>query len=286
MTPRRWFDAAWPELGDLAGASEVGLVPVGAVEQHGPHLPTGTDTIIATALCEAVSERCGAPVLPAIAVGCSYGHSTNLPGNLSLSPELLAAVVRQYAEWAAASGLTRLLFVNAHFGNAASLAIATDHLRMFRPDLQVGAVNWWTLDPTVAAESVADGEDLHANRTETAVMLALAPELVHTERLATSDDPDRTDGLVFRYTVPSLSTNGVTGRPSEATAELGRKLVELTVTALVDLVERGRVEEPPLGPAPVPVLSVPGPDASAPGAPPALPPTTPTPTPTPTPTHT
>lgn len=260
MKARKWFDLAWPELADLAtpadapGPHEVGLVPVGAVEQHGPHLPTGTDTIIATALCDLVSERCGALVLPAISVGCSYGHHVNLPGNLSLSPEQLATVARQYAEWAATSGLTRLIFVNAHFGNAAALNVATDHLRMFRPDLRTAVANWWTLDPTVAAESTSDGDDLHANRTETATMMHLAPELVHLDRLADADDPDRTEGLVFRYTVPSLSTNGVTGRPSEATSELGAKLVGLTVDALVDLVERGRVEQPPLGPATVPSL--------------------------------
>ena len=91
MTLRRWEHQTWPELADIAGAGEgeVGLVPVGATEQHGPHLPTGTDTIIATALCEATSERTGAPVLPAIPVACSYGHGTELPGTLSLSPELL-----------------------------------------------------------------------------------------------------------------------------------------------------------------------------------------------------
>src|SRR5689334_22306611 len=229
MAARSWFESAWPDLVDLAGGDEVGLVPVGAVEQHGPHLPTGTDTIVATALCERVSDRTGAPVLPAIPVGCSYGHSTNLPGNLSLTPEQLAMSVRQYAECAPTAGLTRILFVNAHFGNAAALAVGTDHLRLFRPDLQVNHVNWWTLDPTVAEESVLDGDELHANRSETAVMLELAPELVHLDRMADADDPDRTDGLVFRYTVPALSTNGVTGRPSEATPELGRKLVDLTV---------------------------------------------------------
>jgi len=236
---------------------EVGLVPVGATEQHGPHLPTATDTIIATGICEAASARTGAPVLPAIPVGASYGHGTVMPGTLSLTPELLAALARQWAEWAATSGLCRLVFVNAHFGNAASLGIATDHLRLFRPDLRVAAVDWWTLDPTVAAESVLDGDDLHANRSETSVMLVLAPELVHVDRLRDSDDPDRTADLVFRYTAPALSTNGVTGRPSEATVELGRRLLALTVTAISARVERGRTEKPPLGQAPIPHLPLP-----------------------------
>lgn len=249
----RWADEAWPDLTGFT-ARDVGLVPVGAVEQHGPHLPTATDTIIATELCERASSRTGAPVLPAISVGASYGHGTVLPGTLSLSPELLAALVRQWAEWAAASNLVRLIFVNAHFGNAASLAIATDHLRLYRPDLRVAAVNWWTLDPVVASESVVDGDDLHANRSETSVMLALAPDLVRRDRMVDADDPDRTADLVFRYTAPALSTNGVTGRPSEATVDLGEKLVTLTVDALVALIERARAEDPPLGPAPMPKL--------------------------------
>jgi creatinine amidohydrolase len=242
----RWEDAAWPDLRGVAG--DVGLVPVGATEQHGPHLPTGTDTIIASSLCARASSACGAPVLPAIGVGCSYGHGTQLPGTLSLTPELLALLARQYSEWAVHSGLTRLLFVNAHFGNAAALNVATDHLRLHRPDVRVGVMDWWTLDPAIVSEMTVDGNDVHANRAETSVMLAVAPELVRLDRLADADDPDRTDGLVFRYAAPVLSTNGVTGRPSEATPELGHKLVDLAVAALAAAVERGRVEEPPLSP--------------------------------------
>lgn len=257
----RWADAAWPELQGLGarpgGGHDVGLVPVGAVEQHGPHLPTGTDTLVATAVCEAAAARCGALVLPAISVGCSYGHGTVLPGTLSLSPELLAMVVRQYAEWAALSGLRRLLLVNAHFGNAAALGTATDHLRLFRPDLRIGSVDWWSADRDVLAEVTSDGDDIHANRAETSLVLAVAPELVHLDRLADSDDPDRTGDLVFRYTAPALSTNGVTGRPSEASAELGRTLLDRVAEAIAERVERGRFEEPPLGQAPVPHLHAP-----------------------------
>jgi creatinine amidohydrolase len=194
-------------------------------------------------------------VLPAIPVACSYGHGTELPGTLSLSPELLAAVARQYAEWAATSGLSRLLFVNSHFGNSAALGIATDHLRLYRPDLRVGWVDWWSATPALAAEATADGDDVHAHRAETALMLAVAPDLVHLERIPTADDPDRTGDLVFRYTAPALSTNGVTDRPSEATVELGRRLLDHAVDAIAGLVERGRTEEPPLGQAPFPRLS-------------------------------
>lgn len=252
--PRGWADLPSPELSfaDRLDGQEVGLVPVGATEQHGPHLPTGTDTLIATTVCEETAARTGAVVLPAVPVGVSYGHGTVLPGTLSLSPHVFDLVVRQYAEWAAVSGLRRLLFVNAHFGNSAALATATDHLRLFRPDLRVGVADWWTLDPRVTETVLEDGPDIHANRAETSVVLAVRPDLVRTADLETADDPDRTHDLVFRYTAPALSANGVTGRPSGADAGLGRELLDRTVDALAGRVERGRREQPPLRVAPYP----------------------------------
>jgi len=247
-----WEQLTWPEIEDLVQRRprEVALLPVGATEQHGPHLPTGTDTIIATGLCHAVSQVTGAPVLPALSIGCSYGHGTVLPGTLSLRPEGLADVVRQTVEWAGASGIKRVLAVNGHFGNQASLSIAGDHLRREQPDLRFGTLNWWTLTPAVTAETLADGQDVHANRAETSLMLALAPDLVRLNQLVLSDDPDRTEGLVFRYTAPSLSRNGVTGTPSQATPELGRWLLKEVVDTMAACVERGRTEEPPLADRP------------------------------------
>jgi len=248
MPALRWSDLAWPELGAQfePSSTEVGLLPVGATEQHGPHLPTGTDTILATAIAEGVSTRTGAAVLPAIPYGCSYGHGDQFPGTISLTPEELASLVRQVLEWAGRSGLRRVLVVNAHFGNTASLMVATDHLRFHRPDLRAGVVSWWTADPVVTEATTADGQDIHANRAETSLMLAVRPELVRVERALAADDPDRTPGLVFRYTATSLSTNGVTGCPSQATAEQGRFLLDRVVSAIAGLVAKGRAEEPPL----------------------------------------
>jgi creatinine amidohydrolase len=247
----RWGDLAWPDVSPASRGvlgNDVALVPVGATEQHGPHLPTGTDTFVAVALCERASAATGALVLPAVSVGASFGHGTDYPGTLSFSPELLASILREYAAWAALSGIRRLLFVNAHGGNQAAVEVALDHLRFARPDLRAGAFHWWMSDPRVLAELVADGSDIHANRGETSVMLALAPELVHLDRMLHADDADRTDELVFRYTASSLSRNGVTGRPSEATAEMGETIIGWAVDTLVDRIGRGRIEEPPFPP--------------------------------------
>jgi len=256
-TPVRWGDLAWPDFGPdgrvaPAAGHPVGLVPVGATEQHGPHLPTSSDTLVAVAVCEGASALTGAPVLPPVAVGASFGHGARLPGTLSLPPETLADLLVHHADWAARSGIRRLLFVNAHAGNRAAIAMAVDHLRWERPDLRAGSFDWFEADDEVLAELTADGSDIHANRGETSVLLAVAPELVRLDRLADADDADRTGPLVFRYTADVLSTNGVTGRPSQASAELGRRLLERSVRALADLVERGRTEEPPLADQPPP----------------------------------
>lgn len=251
-----WSDTASPDLAEAIARTdrgqEVGLVPVGAIEQHGPHLPAGTDTIVASALCEAAGRVTDSLVLPAISLGVSYGHGTVLAGTISLTPDLFVATVHQYVRWASVTGLRRLLFVNAHLGNAASLAVATDSVRLQAPQLRVGTMDWWTADPAVLAEVTADGADIHANRAETAIMMAIAPQLVHSQRALAADDPDRSNGLTFRYTAPALSRNGVTGRPSEASAELGAELQRRVVAAIAERIERGRVEEPPLGLAPAP----------------------------------
>jgi creatinine amidohydrolase len=162
------------------------------------------------------------------------------------------ATVHQYVRWASVTGLRRLLFVNANLGNSASLSVATDSVRLLAPQLRVGTIDWWTADPAVLAEITADGADIHANRAETAMMMAIAPQLVHPQRASGADDPDRTAGLTFRYTAPALSRNGVTGRPSEASADLGAELQRRVVSAIAGRIERGRVEEPPLGIAAAP----------------------------------
>lgn len=118
-------------------------------------------------------------------------------------------------------------------------------MRNRRSVLRVGAVDWWRVTPDVQAVVEADAADWHANRAETALMLALAPSLVDRAAAAGADDPDRSAGLVLKYTVEELTANGVTGRPSAATVEEGRALLDQVVAGLVTLVRRAAAEGPP-----------------------------------------
>ena len=245
----RWAELTGPALRALFADDPacVALIPVGATEQHGPHLPVGTDTIVATAISDAAAAPGGAMVLPPVPVGASWWHGTELGGTLALAGERVAELVVEHVRWAAHTGVRRVLFVNGHVGNSAPLWLACDRLRLERPDLRVGVLEWWRLTPAITAEVTVDAEDWHAHRAETALMLAIAPELVDLTAAKGADDPDRTAGLVFRYAVGQVSRAGVTGRPSEATVELGERLWADVVAAAREVVARARVERPPFG---------------------------------------
>lgn len=246
--PLRWEELPSPAISQLLADDPdvVGLIPVGATEQHGPHLPTGTDTIIATALADALSRRAGAVVLPALPIGASRWHGTGWAGTLALAGEEVSHLAAEAAVWAHGSGLRRLLFVNGHVGNAAPLRLACDRLRSEHAELRVGILEWWALSATIAAEATADAEDWHANRAETSVMLALRPDLVDAAAAKATDDEDRATGRVFSYSGAHSTTNGVTGRPSEASSELGERLWADILAEAGALVERARAEQPPL----------------------------------------
>jgi creatinine amidohydrolase len=251
MKPVLLEHLAWPEIADLR--DRIGgllLLPLGATEQHGPHLPVAMDTLLAEAVCHAASARTGVPVMSALRYTVSQGHTPKWPGTFSLRHETFIAALRELAVWAVAGGWKRLLFVNAHFGNDAPARVAVDQLRLSHLGrLQVGLLHVFQLDGGIWAEYTRDAADLHANAAETSLMLHLHPELVHLERLAESDDPDRTGGTVFSYPVAQTSLNGVTGHPSGASAEQGRLLFEKMTDALCEKLGRAMTEEPPLDPS-------------------------------------
>lgn len=243
----RWETLTWSEIPDvLARCGRSAILPVGATEQHGPHLGTGVDFVIAEALCAAVSEKTGVPMLPVLPYGCSLGHSRRWPGTLALQPTTLIQVVKELGDWAYHSGIRRLFIVNAHVTNAAPLRCALEMLRAEHDDLMVAVINTATISERVRQFHFADAADWHANDAETSIMLHLAPEGVRPDKFAEADDPDRTCGCVFAHPVNRTSLNGVTGTPSQATVEKGQHWFDWLVDDLAALIRKGTTEMPPL----------------------------------------
>ena len=245
-----WAELTWEEISRLpAQGCDAAILPVGATEQHGPHLGTGMDSSLAEKLCSAVGAQANVPVLPLLPYGCSLGHSRRWPGTLALSPQTLIALVSEIGDWVHAAGFRRFFIVNSHLTNAAPLRCALEVLRSRYDDFMVAVISTATLSPRVARAFSADAADWHANAAETSLMLALAPELVRRKRIKQADDPDRTRGLVFAHPVNRTSTNGVTGYPSRATVAQGRILFQWMIADLARLVRRGLRERPPLAPS-------------------------------------
>lgn len=242
-----WSQLTWTELpARLAAVNGAAMLPVGATEQHGPHMGCGMDAVLADTLCRAVAAKTGVPMLPTLPYGCSLGHSRRWPGTLAVQPITLIELVKQIGDWAYHSGVRRLFMVNSHVTNAAPLRCALEMLRAEHDDLMVALINSATLSARVRKVHFADGDDWHANDAETSLMLALAPEMVRPDLLARADDPDRTDGLVFSHPVNRTSRNGVTGTPSAASADKGSEWFQWMVDDLSELIQQGMHEQPPL----------------------------------------
>ncbi|MZI93615.1 creatininase family protein [Vibrio sp. CAIM 722] len=242
-----WAELSWEEIPNvLKAVNGAALLPIGATEQHGPHLACGVDTVVAQTVCDAVSTRTHVPVLPAMPYGCSLGHSSKWPGTISLDPVMLIQLVKQIGDWAYKSGVRRLFLVNGHVTNEAPLRCALEMLRAQYSDLMVNLTCTGKMSPRVDQFHHADAIDWHANDAETSLMMAVAPEQIRSHDFVRADDPDRTQDLVFAHPVNHTSLNGVTGFPSQASLDKGKQGFAWMVEDLTAIVEHGINECAPL----------------------------------------
>ncbi len=244
-----WGQYTWDELPhQLEKVEGAAILPVGAVEQHGPQLGLGTDYWIADRVCSEVSQVTGVPMLPCLPYGCSLGHSDKWPGTIAIPPKVLIDFVFHIGEWAHKSGVHRLFIVNAHVTNHAPLRCALEMLRSSYSDLMVALINTPEVSQRVRDVFFEDAQDWHANAAETALFLKHEPTWVRPDKLHQADDPDRTSDCVFSHPVNHTSSNGVTGTPSKATEEMGEQLLKWMIEDLVQIITRGIQETIPLKP--------------------------------------
>ncbi len=218
-------DTSWPEVGRPASGGRVLVVPVGATEQHGPQLPLTTDTEIAVAVAEAAARRDPRLVVaPALAYGSSGEHE-GFPGTLSIGQEATEAVLVELGRSAARS-FAHTVLACTHGGNAGPLARALGRLAA-----EGHAVAGW---------SPCWGGDLHAGRTETSLMLAIAPDRVRPGPWEPGglQAPGELLPILRARGVRAVSPNGVLGDPRDADPAEGIRLLDAAVTDLVAFVAR------------------------------------------------
>ena len=233
----------------MAPREKIAILPLGATEQHGPHLPPETDWIIAESIAERARARAGGElnleVLPVEKVGYSIEHSHD-PRTRSLGFEEAAERWISIGEGLSESGTRKLVLLNAHGGNSPLMTIVTTELRARRGMLAV-ATSWTRFG--YPPDLVSDEEralGIHGGFIETSVMLALRPDLVKME--AARDFPSgqarfqrtfkhlRAYGPhAFGWMMRDLSPEGAVGNAAAATPEAGEKILERAVTGFLEL---------------------------------------------------
>ncbi len=232
MLPSRYFwDLTQPEIAAQFARNPLVILPAGSVEQHGPHLPTGTDTFTANVIGHAVAERMNGLVLPGTALGVTPMHMP-FEGTITLTPDTYMRVMTETCASTAQHGAKYLLILNWHEGNIPSIAIAAEDLH------RKHGMTVLTVQACYVAADLFGHECnglTHGGEIEALAVLAYRPELVHLDRIDYSSDQQHGSHMdKLRRTrsyqpvltdIRSIAATGWYGTPQAATAERGRAML-------------------------------------------------------------
>jgi len=240
-------ELSWVDVVTRSTAMPLVILPVGAVEQHGPHLPLLVDSIAVEALAVEASRNTGVVVAPTVLYSSSQGHGSRYPGTLALSPRTAQSILEELGRGLASAGFRKVFLLNGHLGNTGVLWNAVDELvAALSPEVSVSGRSWWDLSPGLWDEVTSDvptaRSEFHANWAETALMLHLRPDLVRMDRAVDQDEHP----WEFAYDMGRKSPSGSIGRGvTRATAEDGRRLFDHAAQVLSAVLTQMLAEQPP-----------------------------------------
>jgi creatinine amidohydrolase len=251
VPPCDWTDLHWPAIGRDAAAGWIAVLPLAATEQHGPHLPVGTDVLIADAylarLRELIPTNLPVVLLPTQPVGISTEH-IDFPGTLTLPTDIALKSWMAIGESVARAGIRKLVIITSHGGNSAAMTLVAQDLRAFHKMLVV-TTSWSRFG---GPEGLFDADELrhgiHGGAVETSIMLATHPALVHADRLATFASSASDMETTYRHLstqrpaplawqAQDLNPNGAVGDATAASAEKGEALLSHGARAFCELLE-------------------------------------------------
>ncbi|HVX03265.1 MAG TPA: creatininase family protein [Nitrososphaera sp.] len=205
------------------------IIPIGSLEQHGPHLPVSTDTLIAEHVSRLVAQKVDALVLPALAYGVSFEHDPMF--HVSLRNSTLSAMVCDMCASLAGHGISDIVIINGHHGNIGALQyIAQDLGGRIPSGTSINVLHYW--------HQMKERELGHAGEVETSLMLAIAPELVRMDRAKAGIKKPTKSKAAYASIANSpgsfvkITGNGVWGDPKNASAETGHRLLEEIIAGL------------------------------------------------------
>jgi creatinine amidohydrolase len=256
MTEVQWNRLSAPALRERADRGAVVLIPVGATEQHGPHLPTGVDMFLATETslrASAILEEAGQPVVcaPGVPWGLSE-HHVAFGGTLTLPLTTYYLLLKDLCASVNRAGFQRIVIVNGHGGNISALNAIIDQLAVDLPGADVSVATYVAIAPARVGEILeTQGGIMHACEGETSMMLAAFPQLVAEPLLPQAVGPAsglRSDAVpLYRWrSFRDVTENGVSGDARSATADKGEELLNMFAETLAQQI---LITEPHSGPA-------------------------------------
>jgi creatinine amidohydrolase len=224
------------------------VLPVGSLEQHGPHLPLGTDVVIPLIIATRVAERLKAMVLPPIAYGYksqpTSGGGQMFPGTTSLEGDTLVHLALDILRETYRHGGRRFLIIIGHYENTAFVGEAVDVFLRDSPEAKVVILAWWDLISPKLVEELWAGvgfpgwDTEHASIAETSLMLYLAPELVRADKILDDQAARKPNYQIFPPPKDIIPRSGVLYKATFASREKGEKLAREAVDAIVEIALR------------------------------------------------
>jgi creatinine amidohydrolase len=249
LPPRDWTDIRWPEVAAAGAARWIAVLPLAATEQHGPHLPVGTDVMIAQAYLARVRELLSANIpvtfLPLQPVGISTEH-IDYPGTLTLPTEAALQAWMALGESVARAGIKKLVMVTSHGGNSAAMTMVAQDLRA-RYGLLAVATGWFRFgepEGLFSAEELRHG--IHGGAVETSIMLARYTQHVRSDEIADFRPASIAMEKDYRWLsahrpapfawqAQDLHPSGAAGDATAASAEKGERLLDHGARAFCEL---------------------------------------------------
>lgn len=237
-------EISWAKFDEIRKNIDTVIIPSGAVEGYGPHMPLGSDIIAAEEIAFRVAEKTGAIIGPSIEVGDSRSQRT-FPGCMITEQEHFKAYTRDICECLRKWGMKKFLFITGHSGNVPLISCICKEYRDKYTDIKTAQVDWWRFTQRNDADTLENKGYLahgHASECGTSVMLYLKPELVDMNLAVKNELDDKyvnsfTDIIQYIHT-RKKTTSGVIGDATVATREKGEKIVNACVNRIVDYIEK------------------------------------------------
>ena len=242
--PKRFEEVCGFEAQQIASEHPLALLPVGSLEYHGPHNPLGSDSIIISAIAERVAARSNALLFPTVTFTQCPAQTAHFQGTLSLRPEVMTAYFADILRSILHLGFRKVFVLNGHDGNIGPGRGAIAQVADETKDSTLLLASWWeflSLE-TIKASGVfhqSNGGHGHGGPLETSAVAAFRPDLVHLDKARDLPEPPDLSGGPPYFLQKSTATDwpGYSGQVSEASAEKGRKLVQMAEDGILKLID-------------------------------------------------